>query len=140
MKISEEKLTFVLRLILFILYLALGAAVFQALEKETQEYDLENLRTLRQQILSKYNISKEDANILVDPYEEIFVEKFGMWTYGNSFTFAVTVVTTVGESKKFLCLFKVEILIDVSFNYRLWTCRDCQEHLQGFFSLSFFFF
>ena len=98
MEISAETKLFMLRLTLFIVYLAVGAAVFQALESDYQHSDLEKLRALRENILSKYNISKKDEDILINHYKVAARHMYGSWTYGNSFVFASTTLTTIGES------------------------------------------
>lgn len=98
MPLSEEKKLVALRLPLFIAYLAIGAAVFQYLEKESQVLELREIWSFATYITQKCNISEREKQFLIDPYLETSVALYGKWNYGNSLVFAFTLVTTIGKA------------------------------------------
>ena len=97
MKPAGEKKIFVLRLFVFVAYLAIGAAVFQNLENENQVSELREIWKFANYITGKCNISEKEKGFLIDPYLETSVAQYGKWNYGNSLLFSFTVVTTIGK-------------------------------------------
>lgn len=85
---------------LFTTYIVTGALVFQALEISNEIEERSLIRATREKLNEKYNISDEDWNKL----ESILKQKNSldtniMWSFGNAFIFAGSVVTTVGKIK-----------------------------------------
>ena len=90
-----------------IIYLLLGALVFQALEnnKDNKGYHKNELEKEKSKITSRYNISEK----ILLKYERL-VEKSRLetirenkkWDYYQSLYFASTVTTTIGEWGNFL--------------------------------------
>lgn len=85
---------------LFTTYIVIGALVFQALEIGNEIEEKSLIRATREKLNQKYNISDEDWNKL----ERIMKQRYSldsntMWSFGNAFIFAGSVVTTVGKFK-----------------------------------------
>lgn len=83
---------------LFTFYIVIGALVFQALEIGNEINERSFLSATREILNKKYNITIEDWYKL----ENIFkhghsLDSNTMWSFGNAFIFAGSVVTTVGK-------------------------------------------
>lgn len=94
---KEERKILGLRFILFLAYLAIGAAVFWYLENEKQLMEFKAIWTVINQTVRKCNITEMEMQTLISPYFETSVIVYGRWNYGNSFVFAFTTVTTIGN-------------------------------------------
>ncbi|KAL9958604.1 hypothetical protein ACROYT_G035643 [Oculina patagonica] len=85
-------------MVLFSIYVLAGAAIFQAIERQEQIKEIERIQHTRMEILRKYNITQIDA----ERWSKTFLstalgnEDFLEWNFGNSFLFAMVVVTTIG--------------------------------------------
>lgn len=61
MEISDSTKVLCIRLLLFSIYVLAGAATFQAIERQEQVREIEKIRITREEILTKYNITQNDA-------------------------------------------------------------------------------
>lgn len=80
-------------------YLLVGAAVFDALESDFEMREKEQLEAEERRLQGKYNISKDDYQKLESIIMEAEPHRAGVqWKFAGSFYFAITVITTIGES------------------------------------------
>ena len=84
---------------LFAIYVLLGAAIFQEIESGQQLKQMNQIYKTRMEILAKYNITHGDAKRWSETFVSTSVgnEDFLLWNYGNSFLFAIVVLTTIGK-------------------------------------------
>ena len=99
MGVSDSTKILLIRMILFTIYVILGAAIFQAIESKEQVREMDAIRDTRMEILTKYNITESDARRWSKTFLSTSVgnEDFLHWNYGNSFLFAMVVLTTIGK-------------------------------------------
>ena len=100
MKVSQEKIAFIFRLIFYVVFLLIGAAIIQVVEEKNFLLRLRGLRSLRDLVLNKYNISElsqEEESVFSLYYMESYAASHGKWSFGNSFLFCLTTITTIGE-------------------------------------------
>ena len=95
-----------LLIVLLGIYLVTGAAVFQILENETEQGEVEDLNYIRRFVMNKYNMSVEDFHTLTGKVENALSHRCqrteeswcqNRWTYYASLYFTASVVTTIGE-------------------------------------------
>ena len=101
MWIAESSRNLVIQIALFLVYIFLGAVVFQALESQNEEEERKAMVVARDRFQEKYNISRDDLKNFIDQIEQIADHGFGQhwirrWTILGSLFFAGTVVTTIG--------------------------------------------
>ncbi|KAK9497515.1 hypothetical protein O3M35_004220 [Rhynocoris fuscipes] len=78
-------------------YLLIGAAVFDALESETERKRWDFLSALRDNLLKKYNISNEDYKMIEIVIIENKPHKAGpQWKFAGAFYFATVVLAMIG--------------------------------------------
>ncbi|XP_001945406.1 two pore potassium channel protein sup-9 [Acyrthosiphon pisum] len=78
-------------------YLLIGAAVFDALESETEIRRKQALDSIEGIILNKYNISTDDYRLIETIVLKSEPHKAGQqWKFAGAFYFATTVLTTIG--------------------------------------------
>ncbi|XP_037950714.1 two pore potassium channel protein sup-9-like isoform X2 [Teleopsis dalmanni] len=78
-------------------YLLVGAAVFDALESETETRRFEALQAVENMIIRKYNISQEDFKVMETVVLKSEPHKAGQqWKFTGAFYYATTVLTTIG--------------------------------------------
>ncbi|KAH8247853.1 hypothetical protein KR038_010953 [Drosophila bunnanda] len=78
-------------------YLLVGAAVFDALESETEKRRWEALQDAEDMIIRKYNISQEDFKVMETVVLKSESHKAGQqWKFTGAFYYATTVLTTIG--------------------------------------------
>ncbi|ALC47353.1 Task6 [Drosophila busckii] len=78
-------------------YLLVGAAVFDALESETEKRRWEALQAVEDRIIRKYNISQEDFKVMETVVLKSEPHKAGQqWKFTGAFYYATTVLTTIG--------------------------------------------
>lgn len=107
--LKEDNARFLLLGVVLMLYMLLGALVFQAFEEDNERRD-------RQNHINRYNKSMEelrkavaDQNVNMTQVEELLyiwgnmtadghkVEGRWLWDFAGSFHFVYTVVSTIGE-------------------------------------------
>lgn len=85
-------------------YLLVGAAVFDALESDFEMREKEQLQAEEKRLQGKYNISEDDYRKLETIIMEAEPHRAGVqWKFAGSFYFAITVITTIGESVRAFC-------------------------------------
>nr|CAD7460099.1 unnamed protein product [Timema tahoe] len=78
-------------------YLLIGAAVFDALESETERKRWEFLSNVKDNLLRKYNISHEDYHMIEIVIIENKPHKAGpQWKFAGAFYFATVVLAMIG--------------------------------------------
>ncbi|XP_071451848.1 two pore potassium channel protein sup-9 [Hetaerina americana] len=78
-------------------YLLVGAAVFDALESETEKRRWEALEAIEKVVIRKYNISEEDFRVMETVVLKTEPHKAGQqWKFAGAFYYATTVLTTIG--------------------------------------------
>ena len=105
MEISDSTKVLCIRLFLFSIYVLAGAATFQAIERKKQVREIERIRTTRKEILTKYNITQNDAQRWSETFLSTSLgnDDFLEWNFGNSFLFAMVVLTTIGKISEHSC-------------------------------------
>ncbi|KAJ8265307.1 hypothetical protein COCON_G00144060 [Conger conger] len=95
-------------------YLLVGAAVFDALESETESYRKRILEQKRNEMKKKYRFSEADDREIERVVLQAEPHRAGrQWKFAGSFYFAITVITTIGyghaapgtDSGKVFCMF-----------------------------------
>ena len=118
MGMSDSTKVLCIRLFLFSIYVLAGAAIFQAIERQEHVREIERIRITRKEILTKYNITQSDAQrwsetfLSTSPGNDDFLE----WNFGNSFLFAMVVLTTIGKTSE-ICDWWENLL-------NPWTCNN----------------
>lgn len=102
MWLAEGSKNLVIQIGVFLVYIFLGAIIFQALESHNEEEEREAMLLARKYFQQKYNISHDDMKVFINKIEEIVDHGFSQhwvkrWTILGSLFFAGTVVTTIGE-------------------------------------------
>lgn len=92
-------------------YLLVGAAVFDALESETESARKRVLEQKRGDMKRKYRFSEDDYREIERVVLQAEPHRAGrQWKFAGSFYFAITVITTIGE---FQCFGLLRNLLDV---------------------------
>ena len=87
-------------------YLLVGAAIFDALESQTEDTLRVNLTIEEKKYKALYNISDYEFNELEKNFDKFHVYKsYPQWKFTGAFYFSLTVVTTIG--KHAILFFKV---------------------------------
>lgn len=102
--IKFEPKSLLIKIVICILVLLVGAAVFMELERTKGEptSGKSDATKLKESLAEKYNISLMDLEQLEtaigqEAAEKDDAERPSRWTYGNSVFFAFTIMTTIGE-------------------------------------------
>lgn len=109
MALSQNTKKLIIRIVLFLVYLLVGAAIFQAIElrnenKERANFPFEDIKT---KFLNKHNISESEMNEFLRKLKKAIELGFDLqtgkfpdeeqWHFMNAFVFAGNVVTTIGK-------------------------------------------
>ncbi|XP_077297117.1 potassium channel subfamily K member 3-like [Arctopsyche grandis] len=85
-------------------YLLVGAAVFDALESETEKKRWDVLQAIEYLVINKYNISPEDFKVMETVVLKTEPHKAGQqWKFTGAFYYATTVLTTIGYGHSTPC-------------------------------------
>lgn len=88
-------------------YLLVGAAVFDALESETESSRRRILELKRNEMKKKYRLSEDDYRQIEQVVLQAELHHAGrQWKFAGSFYFAITVITTIGK----FCLLQLRLL------------------------------
>lgn len=88
-------------------YLLVGAAVFDALESESESSKKRILEQKRNEMKRKYRFSEVDYREIERLVLQAEPHRAGrQWKFAGSFYFAITVITTIGKFVFFKWLFK----------------------------------
>lgn len=80
-------------------YLLVGAAVFDALESETESSKKKILEQKRNELKKKYGFTRDDYLEIERVVLQSEPHRAGrQWKFAGSFYFAITVITTIGNS------------------------------------------
>ncbi|OXA57306.1 Potassium channel subfamily K member 9 [Folsomia candida] len=82
-------------------YLLVGAAIFDALESDTEKRQKEALQDLGEVLFNRYNISLDDFRVLEMVILKSVPQKAGnsQWKFAGAFYYATTVLTTIGADE-----------------------------------------
>ncbi|XP_067311871.1 potassium channel subfamily K member 13a isoform X2 [Pseudorasbora parva] len=100
--VNEDNARFIMLLLLIILYLLCGAAVFSALEHPKEKLAKERWAQRFDLFSQKYNLNKSDLEKFLRHYEEANVAGIRVdtlrprWDFTGAFYFVGTVVSTIG--------------------------------------------
>ena len=109
MKLSGSTKKLLVRIVLFLLYLVIGAGIFMAIEKEPEKVERDKAKKFIDKVKgltnNTFNSSAEVKQFLLDFRHaldygyDINLNKLELekWTYMNSFYFVGNIVTTIGR-------------------------------------------
>ena len=98
--VSKRAKTLIIRSLLFLFCLLVGAAIFSSLEYvEHPSNEEPKLDIIKRNLTLKYNITDHEISTLLETAkrEEEEASRGLEWNFSNSMFFAVTVVTTIGK-------------------------------------------
>lgn len=113
MALSPNTKKLIIRIVLFLVYLLVGAAIFRAIElpNERKEREEDQFKAAQKNFTDKYNISEDDMKQFLTKLKRALelgfdlqtadYPKIDQWHFMNAFFFAGNVVTTIGESDSF---------------------------------------
>ena len=79
-------------------FLLVGAAVFDALESESEMGNRQRLREEEQMLIDQYNITESDFKAFrLNIIKSVPYKAGTQWKFAGAFYFALTVVTTIGK-------------------------------------------
>jgi hypothetical protein len=79
-------------------YLLVGAAIFDALESNTEDFLRKQYQVAEKSMLTLYNISHDEYEELEDIVIKYQPHKAGaQWKFPGAFYFSLTVITTIGK-------------------------------------------
>ena len=107
MALSLNTKKLIIRIVLFLVYLLVGAAIFQAIEIQYEKDEREELQfdKVRENFAVRHNISDHDMKEFLGKLKKALELGFDLqtavfqqqWHFMNAFVFAGNVVTTIGE-------------------------------------------
>lgn len=83
-------------------YLLVGAAIFDALESQAEEYATKIIESNTTSLMNRYNITDDDyqeLELLVKDFHQF--KTHTQWEFLGAFYFSLTVITTIGEIRSF---------------------------------------
>ena len=139
MALSLNTKKLIIRIVLFLVYLLVGAAIFQAIELqyEREQRREDEFEAVKENFTSKYNISDKDMKAFLAKLKKALELGFDLqtakypnidkWHFMNAFFFAGNVVTTIGESHSYVsrrCWFgKIQRVFSRLVESRVITCQ-----------------
>ncbi len=103
--IKFEPKSLVIKTLICVAVLLVGAAVFMALEQEKGDATTgkSDATKLKESLADKYNITLIDLRQLESAFEQEAndreeAERLNRWSYSNSVFFAFTIMTTIGKN------------------------------------------
>lgn len=107
MALSLNTKKLIIRIVLFLVYLLVGAAIFQAIEIQHEKDKRDELQfdKVKKHFTARYNISDADMKEFLGKLKKALELGFDLqtfdyqqqWHFMNAFVFAGNVVTTIGE-------------------------------------------
>lgn len=109
MALSPNTKKLIIRIAFFLVYLLVGAAIFQAIELPHEKKGRSDLQfdIIQHNFTEKYNISEEDMKCFLQKLKKALKLGFDLqeakfpplqqWHFMNAFFFAGNVVTTIGK-------------------------------------------
>lgn len=107
MALSLNTKKLIIRIVLFLVYLLVGAAIFQAIEIQYEKDKREELQfnKVKENFTARHNISDADMKEFLGKLKKALELGFDLqtavfqqqWHFMNAFVFAGNVVTTIGE-------------------------------------------
>lgn len=107
MALSLNTKKLIIRIVLFLVYLLVGAAIFQAIEIQYEKDKRKELQftEVKKNFTDRYNISDDDMKEFLGKLKKALELGFDLqtvkfqeqWHFMNAFVFAGNVVTTIGE-------------------------------------------
>ncbi|XP_056885512.1 potassium channel subfamily K member 15-like isoform X2 [Takifugu flavidus] len=97
MRMEEKNLRSLCLILSIVLYLLIGAAVFDALESDSESAKTEALEEKLEELKMKYGFSEGDYREVERVVLQAAPHRAGrQWKFAGSFYFAITVITTIG--------------------------------------------
>lgn len=102
MKMKKQNVRTLSLILCMFSYLLVGAAVFDALESETESARKRFLEQKRSDMKRKYRFTEDDYREIERVVLQAEPHRAGrQWKFAGSFYFAITVITTIGEFQCF---------------------------------------
>jgi len=113
MKMKKQNVRTLSLILCMFSYLLVGAAVFDALESETESARKRFLEQKRSDMKRKYRFTEEDYREIERVVLQAEPHRAGrQWKFAGSFYFAITVITTIGEFQPlFACALNLHSLV-----------------------------
>ena len=123
MKGKTKKL--LLLLLGFLLYLSLGAVVFEAIEDGSNTGE-SKMAAMYEKIKSKSNLTRQEFNVFVLDIQSVYqTTNYGSkWTFHSSLYFCGSVVTTIGTSVNLIAKF----IAEQNFPIKMHRCTTGIDH------------
>lgn len=100
MRMEEKNLRSLCLILSIVLYLLIGAAVFDALESDSESEKTEALEEKLEELKMKYGFSEGDYREVERVALQAAPHRAGrQWKFAGSFYFAITVITTIGKCR-----------------------------------------
>lgn len=98
-RMKEKNVRSLCLILSIVLYLLIGAAVFEALESDSESAKSEVLEEKLGELKMKYGFSEGDYREVERVVLQAAPHRAGrQWKFAGSFYFAITVITMIGES------------------------------------------
>lgn len=106
---SSKAFKLLLLFLIWVVYITIGVFIFKAVEGNddinTEKTDPELLEKLKRSITTTFNMSESDFDNIVQQIEAASSSNSGpKWTYSNTLSFIIQLLTTIGKLSGKLCL------------------------------------